>query len=147
MYNGPYFIPGYYARIPHFNMIRGIQPNLGIARSGIGILGRFGNGFNWFKNLNWGGIINNASRTLGIVNQTIPLVKQVGPMFNNMRSMFKIVSAFRDETSNDRVSNHDLKNNMHDNNEKNVNNKHIDNDDADTNYSPSFNGGPTFFTS
>ncbi len=96
MYNRPYFIPGYYAP-PTLNMMRNVMPfTRGV--NNIRLMGRLGNSFSWFKNINWGGIINGASRTLGIVNQTIPLVKQVGPVFNNVRSMFRIMSAFRDET-------------------------------------------------
>ena len=97
MYNSPYFIPGYYAKVPVFNFMRGVVP-LSNSLHSFGVMNRIGNGFSWFKNLNWGGIINGASKTLGFVNQTIPLVRQVGPMFNNMRSMIKILSLFREET-------------------------------------------------
>ena len=43
-------------------------------------------------------MINNTSKTLGIINQSIPIVKQVGPMMNNMKSMLRIASIFKDET-------------------------------------------------
>jgi hypothetical protein len=52
------------------------------------------------KSINWGGLLNNASKTLGVVNQAIPLVKQAGPMFNNMKSMMRLASVFKDETDN-----------------------------------------------
>ena len=82
MYSGPYFIPSYYANpMP--------MPGLGF---------RFKNGFSLFKNINWNGLLNGASKTLGVVNQTIPLVKRVGPMVNNVKSMFRLMTAFRDET-------------------------------------------------
>ena len=48
--------------------------------------------------INWQGILNNTSRTLGVINQAIPVIKQVGPMYNNMKSMLKIASIFKDET-------------------------------------------------
>ena len=51
-----------------------------------------------FKNINWGNLLNNASKTLNVVNQTIPLVRQAGPMLNNMKSMIKLATAFKDET-------------------------------------------------
>lgn len=50
------------------------------------------------RGINWSGMLNNASKALGVVNQAIPVVKQVGPMMNNMKSMLKIASAFKDET-------------------------------------------------
>ncbi len=99
MYNQPYFIPGYYTSMTAPNMMRGASMlgPLGSSR-GVGLLGRLGNGFSSLRHLNWGGFINNASKTLGVVNQTIPLVKQAGPMFRNMKSMLKVASVFKDET-------------------------------------------------
>ena len=47
---------------------------------------------------NLGSLLNGASKALGVVNQAIPIVKEVGPMMNNMRSMLKIASIFKDET-------------------------------------------------
>ena len=32
------------------------------------------------RSINWSGLLNNASKTLGVINQAIPVVKQVGPM-------------------------------------------------------------------
>ena len=68
---------------------------------GLGLMGRIGNGMSAVKGINWGNLLNNASRALGVVNQTIPLVRQAGPMFNNMKSMFRIASAFKDVTDDD----------------------------------------------
>lgn len=50
------------------------------------------------RGFNWQGILNNTSRTLSVINQAIPVIKQVGPMYNNMKSMLKIASIFKDET-------------------------------------------------
>jgi len=58
-------------------------------------------GASLFRGINWGGLLNNAQRALGVVNQAIPLVRQVGPMFNNMKSMLKLASIFKDETDDD----------------------------------------------
>ena len=62
------------------------------------LFGRLGNVFQGIKSFNWTGLINNTSKTLGIINQSIPLVRQVGPMMGNMRSMIKLASIFKDET-------------------------------------------------
>ena len=43
-------------------------------------------------------LLNGASKTLGVVKDAIPIVKEVGPMMNNMKSMLKIASVFKDET-------------------------------------------------
>lgn len=102
MYNQPYFIPNYYSTMATPNMMRGALGSslLGAkgAGRGIGLMSRLGSGFSAIKSLNWGGFINNASKTLGVINQTIPLVRQVGPMVNNMKSMLRVASVFKDET-------------------------------------------------
>ena len=98
MYNQPFFIPRYYgAMMP--NVVRSSMRNTlvpGTFRGGL--FSRLTSAFGAIKNFNWSGLINNTSKTLGIINQSIPLVRQVGPMMNNMRSMMKIASIFKDET-------------------------------------------------
>lgn len=113
MYNQPYFIPSYYSSMAAPSMMRGTM-GLGGAMNGtmngammrgaagagrgLGFFSRLGSGFSALRSLNWGGFINNASKTLGVINQTIPLVRQVGPMMNNMKSMLRVASVFKDET-------------------------------------------------
>lgn len=47
------------------------------------------------KGTNWSGILSNVQKTLGIVNQAIPMVKQVSPIVNNAKTMFKIMNEFK----------------------------------------------------
>ena len=89
MYNQPFYIPNYY-------MIRPI-PNSTITKNNL-LIKHLENIFSGIKSFNWNGLINNTSKALGIINQTIPLVKQVRPMVGNMKSMIKLASAFKDET-------------------------------------------------
>lgn len=48
-----------------------------------------------FGNINFHSILNGTQRTLNIVNQAIPLVKQVQPILRNARTMFKVVNEFK----------------------------------------------------
>lgn len=64
-------------------------------RSLLGLGGRVATGTSSF---NFTSLLNGASKTLGVVKDAIPVVKEVGPMMNNMRSMLKIASVFKDET-------------------------------------------------
>ncbi len=95
MYNQPFFIP----RFGLYNI-----PTNAITRSTLlntrnfGLFKGLGNIASSIKKINWSSLINNTSKTLGIVNQTIPLVRQIGPMFTNVKSMLKIASVFKDET-------------------------------------------------
>lgn len=179
MYNQPFYIPGYYSSaIP--SMVRGATipgsilngASMGAAGRGAGLFSKLGGAFGTLRSLNWGGIINNTSRTLGIINQTIPLVRQVGPMVGNMRSMLKLASVFKDETdtgakknnvsksnsvnvrNNDNIKNNDSNNSNTTNNVRtnsnvsSVNNSKVDIDELETETyisSNNYDGSPTFF--
>ena len=103
MYNNPFYIPGYSMPLTAPTLMRGL-PQTGLiantARTAgtSGLFSKLGTSLSGIKSINWGGLINNTSKTLGIINQTIPIVKQVGPMVNNMRSMIQVASLFKDET-------------------------------------------------
>lgn len=45
------------------------------------------------RGINWNNILNNTQRTLGIINQAIPIVYQVRPLLNNARTLFRVASA------------------------------------------------------
>lgn len=46
--------------------------------------------------INWGNLLTNAQKSLGIINQAIPLVYQVKPIVNNAKTMFRIAGAMKD---------------------------------------------------
>lgn len=145
MYNQPFFIPSYYSSaIP--NLTRGAMlanPALsaGSASRGASLFGKLGNAVGAIKSFNWGGLINNTSKTLGIINQTIPLVRQVGPMVGNMRSMLKIASAFKDETDTSSTNNQNITKNQ----PQNTNNTTYDNRKEEKIVDYTTNDSPTFF--
>jgi hypothetical protein len=40
---------------------------------------------------NWGSLLTNTQKTLNIINQAIPVYYQVKPMWNNAKTMFRII--------------------------------------------------------
>jgi len=40
---------------------------------------------------NWGGLLNNTQKTLSIINQAIPVFYQVKPIWNNAKTMFRVM--------------------------------------------------------
>ena len=44
------------------------------------------------KTFNFSNFLNGASKTLNVVNQAIPIIKEVKPIFNNARTVLKIVN-------------------------------------------------------
>ena len=103
MYGNNYFMP--------YNMpIGAFNRTLPMAKTGF--IGKLGSATSAIRGINWGGLLNNASRTLGVINQAIPVVKQAGPMLNNMKSMIRLASAFKNETSPSKTNNNQ-NNNVH----------------------------------
>ncbi len=49
--------------------------------------------FGSLKNIGLGTILSNTQKTLGIINQAIPIVYQVKPIINNIGTIFKIAGA------------------------------------------------------
>ena len=156
MYNQPFYIPGYYGTAMP-NMVRGaMMPTRalsgGTALGRGGLFGRLGNAFGALKAFNWGGLINNTSKTLGIINQTIPLVRQVGPMIGNVRSMMRVASIYKDETDSKGNSNNissNTNNNVSDNTYSNKNDN-INDNKKEEKKEPQImvndsDGSPTFF--
>ena len=74
------------------------------------------------RSINWNSILNNTQRTLGIINQAIPIVYQVRPLINNARTLFRVASAINsnDDTEEDSntINNSNYENNTNYENEK-----------------------------
>lgn len=88
MYNYPYARPGLFSRL-----------------------------FNLSKGFSWGSFLDGTQKTLGVINQAIPLVYQVKPIFNNAKTVFKIADEIRKPTNNSSNIN-----NINNNNNINFNN-------------------------
>lgn len=82
--------------------------------------------------------INGTQKTLGLVNQAIPIIKQMSPVMKNAKTMFKVMNEFKKVDTN---KTNPQKVNQQSNNTQN--NK-ISNEDSPTN-SFTTNNGPTFF--
>ncbi len=79
MYNNPYLYQSLYKPGLFSRLFGGIGAGAGALKNGI----------------NWGTILNNTQKSLGIINQAIPLVYQVKPIVNNAKTMFKIADALK----------------------------------------------------
>lgn len=61
--------------------------------------------FSSLKRINFGNILNNTQRTLSIINQAIPIFYQVKPLWNNTKTVFKIMNAMSDNKETPKVNN------------------------------------------
>lgn len=77
--------------------------------------------------ITFSGILNGASKTLGVINQAIPVFYQVKPIWNNARTMFRVVKEInsKDEPSAKTTSNSTT-------NQVNSNQKNIEKNNAPT---------------
>lgn len=48
-----------------------------------------------FGGINLNSILNGTQRTLNIINQGIPLIKQVKPVISNAKTMFRVMNEFK----------------------------------------------------
>lgn len=88
--------------VPYFNMYPNtVTPTLGATSSG-GLFKRLLGG------INWSNLLNNTQKTLGIVNQAIPVFKQVSPVVKNAKTMFKVMNEFKREDNMENNLNNEL---------------------------------------
>ena len=134
--HGNSIYPPYYGGMPNFS--RGLTGiSLGMPR-GSYLFQKLGS-----RAFNLSSILTNTQKTLGVINQAIPIVKQAGPMVNNMKTMFKLAGAFKDETDKNTpkkiafITNNNISNNPSNINANNSNNIN--------NYSYNTSNGPEFF--
>ena len=92
MYNDYHYYPyqGYQAFTPRMNRGNGLR---GLFRRS-STLGSFGYPKPKF---NWSGFLSNTQKTLNVVNQAIPIFYQIRPIWNNAKTMFRIMGAIKED--------------------------------------------------
>lgn len=125
--------PNGFYNMPFVNPYNAVGAASALLRTG-GLLSKLG-----LRNINFGNILTNTSKTLNVINQAIPVVKQVGPMFNNMKSILKVASLFNDATT---PSNNNNNNNSSNNK---VNNETSGEKNENTITNNSYSNSPNFF--
>ena len=48
------------------------------------------------KTIKWGTILDGTQKTLGVINQAIPIVYQVKPIITNAKTLFKIANVIKE---------------------------------------------------
>lgn len=103
----------------------------------------FSNLIGGVRGINWGSILNNTQRTLGLINQAIPVVKQVTPVMKNAKTMFKVMNEFKKVDEPVMSQNQEIQNNRNQTFKENTYSKKQTNDTPQIS-SVSYNE-PTFF--
>ena len=108
---------------------------------GFSPFGTYGLGTAARSGINWSSLLSNTQKTLGIINQAIPAFYQIKPIFNNMKTMFRVVNEInKDDTKTTKPNT----NNINYNNNQNLTNtnNNFENNNMVTNYDDE---GPNFF--
>lgn len=64
------------------------------------------------KAFSWDIFLNNAQRTLNVINQAMPIYNQVKPMFKNVGTVFRVIGELN---SNNNVNNNNSSNSIQNN--------------------------------
>ncbi|MFA5407355.1 MAG: VrrA/YqfQ family protein [Bacilli bacterium] len=81
---------------------------------------------------NWSDLLNNTQKTLSVINQAIPIFYQVKPIWNNAKTMFKVMGEMgKINNSHPNTTNQNNSTKMADNNQ--------------TSYAQNKDNEPTFF--
>ncbi len=51
------------------------------------------------KGINWQGLLDGTQKTLGVINQAIPVFYELKPMINNAKTLLNIVGAVNDNST------------------------------------------------
>ena len=57
-------------------------------------------GLSFLKTIKWTEFLDGTSKTLGVINQAIPIAYQVKPFINNAKTLFKIANIMNSPTTN-----------------------------------------------
>ena len=138
MFNNPYNM------YPYMNVpIRGaMQTGFNMApatnMAGVTNMAKTASKTGFFKSLStikWGEVLTNTQKTLNVINQAIPVYYQIKPIYNNLRSFGKIMSAFNEPNEETTTTNN---NSVQINNNNQANSKDIEKENSNK---------PTFFIS
>ena len=97
--------------------------------------------------INWSSLLSNTQKTLGIINQAIPAFYQIRPIFNNMKTMFRVVNEInKDDSKSTKTNSNNISNNIQKQNSNTTSDTYqnsYDNNDNNVNYN--YDEGPSFF--
>lgn len=115
-----------------------IMPGMAIPASNAATLGSATKaGSSIFSKINLSSLLSNAQKTLGVVNQAIPLYYQVKPVFKNLKALGKIGKEFT------KISENNNRNSNKSENQKQVTNIIDNNDTVENNIIDNQNDYPT----
>lgn len=116
------------------SLLRSLTGAAGLGSSSAGTVGAAAK-----SGFSFSGLLNGASKTLGVINQAIPIFYQAKPIWNNAKTMFRVAKAMNSsDKDNNNSSSSNRTNEVH-----NINKNANSNTNSTT--STNHDGSPTFF--
>lgn len=56
-----------------------------------------------FKKINFTALLDGAQKTLSVINQAIPVIYQIKPLYNNAKTALKVVNAIKEEPKKEKI--------------------------------------------
>ena len=53
--------------------------------------------FSSFKNMNWSTFLDGTQKTLSIINQAIPVIYQIKPIYQNAKTIFRVAKELKND--------------------------------------------------
>lgn len=50
-----------------------------------------------YKKINFASVLDSTQKTLSVINQAIPIIYQIKPIYNNAKTIFKVANAIKDD--------------------------------------------------
>ena len=93
MFNNPY---NFYPYMNNMAMNSGMMSARNIVRPGL---------FRSLSNIKWVNVLTNTQKTLNVINQAIPVYYQIKPIWQNVKSFSRIMTAFNEPDKPNNISN------------------------------------------
>lgn len=102
-----------YNQIPYSMYNPANYSSLGLSASSNSLLGLGKKAFSWDI------FLNNAQRTLNVINQAMPIYNQVKPMFKNVGTVFRVIGELNSNNNVNNVNNNNSSNAIQNNTNNN----------------------------
>ncbi len=93
MYQNGFIYPNFSSAYYPYGAIGG----LGAAASGVQRGSLFGRLFGRIPKFSFSSMLGTTQKTLGVINQAIPVFYQIKPIWNNAKTMFRVMGALKEE--------------------------------------------------
>ena len=57
-----------------------------------------------YRKINFTSLLDSTQKTLNVINQAIPIIYQIKPLYNNAKTIFKVANAIKDDNKEEKIN-------------------------------------------